>query len=464
MHKKLENQTERDRPPDGIPVVLKGPARRFDIVRTESRANPARHVLILGATFSTNNMGVGALASGAIAVLAHRYPDAEISFLDYARESTVSTVRLGGRRLEVQLVHLRFSWKILLPNNIAYLLALSGLARLLGEKLSSRMTRTNKWINAIRHADLAVAVSGGDSFSDIYGLGRFFYVYLPQLLVVALGTKLVLLPQTIGPFRTGLARRLAKQLMQRAQRVYSRDRAGVREAQSMLGGESGRAHFCYDLGFILEPRQPRQHDDLDELASLKRSGRALVGLNASGLLLMGGYDRSNAFDLKIDYRKFIEETIEFLVSVKDAEVVLIPHVFGEQAESDSTVSVSIYEALKDRYPGRLACVRGNYDQNEIKYIVGKCDFFVGARMHACIAALSQGIPTIGIAYSQKFLGVFETVGAGLLVADPRHLTTEQILQVIDDAMGRREEIAMGLRHTMSEVRRELFSALDGIAL
>lgn len=419
-------------------------------------------MLLLGATFGTDNMGVGALASGALSVLSARYPDAQIRFLDYGHQPTVSAVQVNGKGLQVPLVNLRFSWKVFLRNNIVYLLVLSGLSRLLGERFTVRATQRNPWFKAIREADLAAAVSGGDSFSDIYGLGRFFYVYLPQLLVVSLGTKLVLLPQTIGPFRTSLAGRLAEHLMRRAQRVYSRDRDGVREVRVMLGGEGARARFCYDLGFILEPRQAQQNDDLDDIATLRRSGRMLVGLNVSGLLLIGGYDRSNAFALKIDYRSFIEKTIEFLVRGKDADVVLIPHVFGEQAESDSIASASIYEALKDRYPGRLACVRARYDQNEIKYIVGQCDFFIGARMHACIAALSQAIPAIGIAYSQKFLGVFETVGSGPLVADPRHLTTEQILLVIGDAMARREEISAGLRHTMANVKRELFAALDGI--
>lgn len=424
----------------------------------------ARRVLVLGATFETDNMGVGALASGAVSILARHYPDAQISFLDYGRLPKVSTIAVDGVTRQIPLVNLRFTWKILLRNNIVYLLVVSALGRVLGEAFAQRVARRNPWLQAIREADVAVAVSGGDSFSDIYGLGRFFYVYLPQLLVVSQATKLVMLPQTIGPFRTSLARRLAEQLLRRAERVYSRDRAGVREVQSMLGTEGARARFCYDLGFILEPRQPRQHADLDDLASLKRHGRVLVGLNVSGLLLMGGYERNNAFDLKIDYRSFIEEAIEFLVRVKNADVILIPHVFGEQAESDSTASASLYETLKDRYPGRLACIRGRYDQNEIKHIIKQCDFFIGARMHACIAALSQAIPAIGIAYSQKFLGVFETVGAGPLVADPRLLTSEQILEVIDHAMGRRVEIATGLRDTMAEVKHDLFCAMDGIAL
>ena len=38
-----------------------------------------------------------------------------------------------------------------------------------------------------------------------------------------------------------------------------------------------------------------------------------------------------------------------------------------------------------------------YDQHAIKSIIGRCDFFIGSRMHACIAALSQKIPTAAVA-------------------------------------------------------------------
>ena len=47
----------------------------------------ARRVLLLGATFSTGNMGVGALAAGALEVARASYPHAEIRFLDYGRET-----------------------------------------------------------------------------------------------------------------------------------------------------------------------------------------------------------------------------------------------------------------------------------------------------------------------------------------------------------------------------------------
>lgn len=421
-----------------------------------------RSVLVLGATFNTDNMGVGALASGAVTLIGSAFPKASIGFLDYGREATRSTVVSHGRTIQVPLVNLRFSWKILLPNSIVYLLVVSMLGALLGESFLRRAARRNPWLKSILEADLAVAVSGGDSFSDIYGLGRFFYVYLPQLLVLQLRRPLVMLPQTIGPFETSLARNLAANLMRRAKRVYTRDRAGMDVVRQLLGPHADPARFCFDMGFILEPR-PASRAPLAEVERLKEAGRPLVGVNVSGLLFIGGYGRDNAFNLKTDYRRFTEDLIEHLIVRKNASVLLVPHVFGNSEESDTRACQAIYESLKDRYPGRLAWVQGDFDQNEIKHVIGQCDFFVGARMHACIAALSQSVPAVGIAYSLKFLGVFETVGAGDLVADPRRLTGEEMIALIEQAMDRRGTISAELSKTMETVRRELFATMEGVA-
>jgi polysaccharide pyruvyl transferase WcaK-like protein len=232
--------------------------------------------------------------------------------------------------------------------------------------------------------------------------------------------------------------------------------------RQLLGPHADPARFCFDMGFILEPRRPARAP-LAEVERLKEGGRPLVGVNVSGLLLIGGYGRDNAFNLKTDYRRFTEDLIDDLIGRKNANVLLVPHVFGTSEESDTSACRTIYEALKDRHADRLAWVQGDFDQNEIKHVIGQCDFFVGARMHACIAALSQAVPAVGIAYSLKFLGVFETVGAGELVADPRRLSGAEMMALIEQAMDRRETISAELSKTMETVRRELFATMEGVA-
>ena len=107
-------------------------------------------------------------------------------------------------------------------------------------------------------------------------------------------------------------------------------------------------------------------------------------------------------------------------------------------------------------------VRGEYNQNGIKYIIGLCDFFIGSRMHSCVAALSQNIPTIGLAYSRKFEGVFETVGAGQFVVDLRRTATRDVLPVIVKAFEQREVTAQHLKLAVPEVQRKIWEVFADI--
>jgi polysaccharide pyruvyl transferase WcaK-like protein len=410
-------------------------------------------ICLLGAAFDTANMGVNALAVGTVRCILHRYPQAEVFFLNYEKFGAVYTIEFPGRQVAVPLVNMRFSWRFWLRNNIAFLLFLTALMKLLPfAALRRRWINANDCLRHLEESDLVVAISGGDSFSDIYGLRRLLYVSLPQILAIGAGKRLILLPQTLGPFQTAWARAVAKYIMKRAEVIYSRDHAGIRQVEAWLGPDArgGRLRFCYDVGFVVDPIPPA-HIDLAGLPRLE--SQRLVGLNVSGLLWMGGYTRSNMFGLKTDYRAFTYALIDFLIEKKEADVVLIPHVFGTGGESDTAVCDRLFAELKDKYPGRLGVVRGRYNQSEIKYLIGFCDFFIGARMHACIAALSQGVPAVAIAYSDKFIGVVETVGVGGRVADPRSMGEEQILNLIGDAFDHRADLHRELERTMPGVKQ-----------
>jgi polysaccharide pyruvyl transferase WcaK-like protein len=168
------------------------------------------------------------------------------------------------------------------------------------------------------------------------------------------------------------------------------------------------------------------------------------------------------FRLYSDYNKLVKKLIEFLIDIKKAEVLLVPHVFGRAGESDAAVCEKVYEELKTRYQGRVGFVRGRYNQSEIKYIIGSCDFFIGSRMHACIAALSQNIPAVAIAYTDKFIGVMESIGRGGSVADPREMTEEEIVMFVDRAFEQRASVRQELDQGMPQVKATALRLFDDI--
>lgn len=413
-------------------------------------------VSILGASLSTDNMGVATLASGVVKSIMAYYPEAGVFFLDYSPAEVEHRLLIGEISVSIPTISMRFSKKLFMSNNITTLLLLAILRRGLPKRLQKTLpSATNRCLRQILGADLIVSIAGGDSFSDIYGLARLAYVSLPQILALLLGKPLVLMPQTLGPFQSRTSKIVARFIMKRAKAVFSRDRYGVTEMPKVLAlNGASPIRFCYDVGFVLDPVKPERVVIEGADKELAEVARPLVGLNISGLLYMGGYTRDNMFGLKVDYRLLMEKLIDRLISDKKATVLLVPHVFGEgeKSESDSRACEIVYQQLKPRYGDKLLLVKGRYNQNEIKHIIGQCDFFLGARMHACIAALSQHIPTVPIAYSRKFIGVMETVGVDAYVADPREMDEEQILKVLDGAWAEREKIGAHLTGIMPEVK------------
>src|SRR5437773_3085595 len=359
---------------------------------------PRPKVCILGATFDTGNMGVSALTAGTIACILERYPEAAISLLDYGREGLPTSFRFRDRWIPIQFVNMRFSKKFYLPNNIALLILLALALKLLPWRgIRNRIILANPCLRHIHEADFAASLAGGDSFSDFYGVARLLYVALPQILVLLSGKKLVLLPQTVGPFRKAFSRVIAKQILARAELIYSRDFASQNAVRHLLGQKytPRKVRFCYDVAFAVEPRMPGSRALLG-MTAREPTDSVLVGLNVSGLLVAGGSTRSNIFGLRADYETLIYDLVESLIERKKARVRLIPHVLGgkDVAESDSVPSQRIYHALRPKYGDRIALVSGVSDPREVNGIIGTCYFSGGSRMHACIAAVSQYVPAV----------------------------------------------------------------------
>ncbi len=413
-----------------------------------------KRIALLGARISAGNLGVGALASGAIRCIHKRWPEAEIYILDYDRRPSQEVLRVDGDSLPIKLVNIRFSKKIYKSNNIAALLVLAVLSKLVpSHRLRSQILSRNAVLQKLNTTDLVLSIAGGDSFSDIYGLRRFLYVSLPQVLTLLLRRSFIILPQHIGPFRSRASRLLARFIVRNAQHAYGRDCQSVIQLTEMVRPERPTPvpALRYDLGFALMPEAPQKIAVAGGSLDLTRPD--LTGINVSGLLYMGGYNRKNMFGLRADYRGLTIRLIKLLIETKNVPVLLIPHVFGGRADSESDVVAcnEIYSLLSSKYGNMIDTLRGEYKPGEIKHIIGLCDFFVGARMHACIAALSQSVPTVPVAYSDKFVGVMETFGCGSIVADARKHDTEKLLLHLENSYDSRATLRTGLLRKMPGV-------------
>lgn len=416
-------------------------------------------VCLMGVNYDTGNYGVRVLLSGAVEALATTIPNTEVAILDYGYSPAKWTESLPAQEpTSLELIDLRFTWRAYLPNNVFSLLCFACLARLIPvRRLREVILGCNQRLKAVLRADACLSLAGGDSFSDIYGFYRFLYATVGQILVIVMGRPLILLPQTYGPFKSVLAKRIARFICRRAKLIYSRDLEGLSTVELLVKGATSKTQYVPDLGFAMTP-EPVGDEIVEQFRQWKKSG-VLVGFNISRLLYMGGYTRRNMFGLREDYPVLVRKILGFLAEEVEAQVLLVPHVGGESEslESERVLCRQINRDMHDKYPDRIHYIDEDLNHKQMKTVIGQCDVFVGSRMHACIAAVSQCVPTLGLSYSLKFAGVMKSVGCGVRVVELRTTNAESVCRAIQQVVEQREGWRQCLQLRMPIMREEVLA-------
>ena len=448
--------------------------------------NNIKNIAVLGASFNTGNLGVSALAASTILLIKQRWPDAQIFILG-GLEFKTDPLEIDGQFVTIETYPVRYCSNLFIKNHIWKLL--TGVAfRIIGNQLRNSKS-PNKAINcqspiankkttlkALLNADLICDITGGDSFSDIYGMKRFIKGYLLKRICQKTGSPFIMLPQTFGPFKSLPARWMAKRVLKKAHMVFSRDNEGLQIIESLIG-KSEKVKLCPDVAFILEPKTTNFSNNLsivfkqDMVVDNYQTAESskIIGLNVSGLLYSGGYSGKNEFGIKGNYQELMREIIELFVSFDNTIVLLVPHVVPEEweTENDLLACRKLRNSLSEEIRQRVIIAEPDqdkpfFDQCEIKYLIGQCTFFLGSRMHATIAAISQCIPTIGLAYSKKFIGVYETVGTEDCVADLRSLTNDEVMIIVKNIFCNRMVVNKRLEKMIPEVKKQVYSIFNGM--
>lgn len=246
--------------------------------------------------------------------------------------------------------------------------------------------RNNKMLQKIKECDAIIDLTQGDSFTDAYGNERFMLYTKIKDRIEKFHVPLILAPQTYGPFEEEKNREYAQKVIDRAACVMSRDQ---KSADYIKSFSNKNVIVTTDLAFMLPyDRQAKEVSD-----------KIKVGVNISSLLIKNKIESTESkFKLSVDYDAYIESILNKLCNDDKYEVHLIPHV-GEDAGylfASKYQNITLHNAFSTPI--------------EAKNCISQMDVFVGARMHATVAAFSTGVATIPTAYSRKFGGLYNNLG------------------------------------------------------
>lgn len=149
-------------------------------------------------------------------------------------------------------------------------------------------------------------------------------------------------------------------------------------------------YLCADPAFTLQPVETELPQEL--------KGKKIAGINVSPMILNCKADKSMTI-------KNIKKMIKYIIEETDYYIMLVPHVVWSQSD-DRVVLKKIKESFADN--PRVVLIE-DCGCRELKYLISKCEIFIGARTHSTIAAYSSCVPTIVLGYSVKSKGIAKDI-------------------------------------------------------
>jgi len=330
-------------------------------------------ILLVG-NGSRQNRGCEAIGITTVELLKRYFPYAEITILSFEPESDKYFERFGAKVFGIRNSDER-------PNII-----LRGLNKfkLVAKRNKAKMLGISPYVEKLAESDLVLSL-GGDNYSEDYGIPSFFW----DLGILARQFKVpfVIWAGSVGPFNSKKGKEIAVKGLKSVSMVTARENITVDYLKKIgYGGEIVRV---FDSAFMLEKKEI-------PLPKFKRNYDT-IGFNISPIYYR--YTSKNSDEV-------IEIVGTFLEKVAGRHnILLIPHVMSNKDINNDAIYM---RCLSERLDN-VVMADANYDSMELKYLISKCSLFIGARTHATIAALSEGIPTLSLGYSIKAKGLNEDI-------------------------------------------------------
>lgn len=268
----------------------------------------------------------------------------------------------------------------------------------------------------VKKLDCVFDFTAGDSFTDLYGEERFYSRTAIKEKIIRLRIPLVLGSQTIGPFENDAVRKRAVTVIKSSTEIFVRDIDSYEYVKKI----SGRLPvLTSDIAFLL----PYKKIYMKDISKIR------IGFNPSGLLWnlkkrQGGY-----INLSVDYQEYCCRIIEYLMNKRQYEVELIVHAYTLDLDNLDNDLAAVND-LKQKYP-QINVAPLFESPTEAKSYISSLDIFVGARMHATIAAYSSGVPVIPFSYSRKFEGLYKTLEYPYVIHGTSGTTEDAVNQTIE---------------------------------
>ena len=291
----------------------------------------------------------------------------------------------------------------------------------------------------------ALLVIGGDNITFDYGIESLLWHIRFAQHAQRMGKKMMVWGASIGPFtKEPVIERFVANFLRSADCVTVRETISQKYLDSI--GVEKNVSLVADGAFVMTP-QPVDTAPFWPIAT----ERGVLGFNISPLIQKFRPAGEPREVLQREVAEFIKKTLEN----SPISILLLPHVDPLDGAAENSDSHYMREILSmtGNYQGRITLAPDNLNAAQLKYVLSKCAYFIGARTHATIGAMSCLVPTVSIAYSIKAKGLNRDLfGNENLVLDTPRVNTSTLDSYYQELINNRDQIVTLLSKRIPEWR------------
>lgn len=205
------------------------------------------------------------------------------------------------------------------------------------------------------------------------------------------GARVVLMPQSLGPFTSQPVRRTAAALFENVDLVFPRDDTAAAATKALIGDD----------------RRVVQAPDFTPLLKGAVFDVALPGPRPAAVIPNRKMIQKAGLSRR-EYVAFLARVVERL-SAAGFSPFMLPH---------ATFDHGLATLVQDAVHGDLPIVVES-DALRLKGVIGACDAIFSSRFHGLVSALSQGVPVLATGWSHKYKHLLSEYECPAALLDPR---------------------------------------------
>jgi polysaccharide pyruvyl transferase WcaK-like protein len=264
------------------------------------------------------------------------------------------------------------------------------------------------------------------------------------LIARSFGKKVVMFPNSVGPFRTFVGRYLTKIALNKCDSVLVREPISKDEVENLKIKSNVILTSDTSLLFTSPKRKIAKKD----------AGRVIV-------VCPGVYGNVLSEREISRYVTVHAEALDKTIEKHDFSVLFLPHYVRGFRYDDLDISRLIFDKMKHANKAEIVEARS---VEEFKSIIDGVDMVISSKLHPTVLASSGFVPSLTVAYDHKQTGFMANLGLSDCVLTIGEITSDRLLSKIEHVWNNRKEISdilkMRIPPLQKSVEESIRSALS----